>query len=82
MKSHPYVALSLTAISCAMLPFTAPAFADNNIEEVIISASAHQKSAQEVAGSFNVIANGELQRDAAATLGDRKSTRLNSSHRL
>ncbi|MFY9334056.1 MAG: TonB-dependent receptor plug domain-containing protein, partial [Porticoccaceae bacterium] len=70
MKSHPYVALSLTAISCAMLPFTAPAFADNNIEEVIISASAHQKSAQEVAGSFNVIANDELQRDAAATLGD------------
>ena len=70
MKSHPYVALSLTAISCAMLPFTAPAFADNNIEEVIISASAHQKSAQEVAGSFNVIAGDELQRDAAATLGD------------
>ena len=70
MKSHPYVALSLTAISCAMLPFTAPAFADNNIEEVIISASAHQKSAQEVAGSFNVIASDELQRDAAATLGD------------
>ncbi len=70
MKSHPYVALSLTAISCAMLPFTAPAFADNNIEEVIISASGHQKSAQEVAGSFNVIANDELQRDAAATLGD------------
>lgn len=70
MKLHPYVALSLTAISCAMLPFTAPAFADNNIEEVIISASAHQKSAQEVAGSFNVIANDELQRDAAATLGD------------
>tara|TARA_B110000503_G_scaffold141574_2_gene235517 strand:+ start:3399 stop:5456 length:2058 start_codon:yes stop_codon:yes gene_type:complete len=53
-----------------MLPFTVPAFADNNIEEVIISASAHQKSAQEVAGSFNVIANDELQRDAAATLGD------------
>ncbi len=70
MKSHPYVALSLTAISCAMLPFTVPAFANNNIEEIIISASAHQKSAQEVAGSFNVIANDELQRDAAATLGD------------
>ncbi len=70
MKSHPYVALSLTAISCAMLPFTVPAFANNNIEEIIISASAHQKSAQEVAGSFNVIAGDELQRDAAATLGD------------
>ena len=70
MKSHPYVALSLTAISCAMLPFTVPAFANNNIEEIIISASAHQKSAQEVAGSFNVIANDELQRDVAATLGD------------
>ena len=70
MKSHPYVALSLTAISCAMLPFTVPAFANNNIEEIIISASAHQKSAQEVAGTFNVIAGDELQRDAAATLGD------------
>jgi iron complex outermembrane recepter protein len=70
MKSHPYVALSLTAISCAMLPFTVPAFANNNIEEIIISASAHQKSAQKVAGSFNVIAGDELQRDAAATLGD------------
>ncbi len=40
------------------------------LEEVIVTASPHQKSAQEMAGSFNLIAGHELQREAASTLGD------------
>jgi len=42
----------------------------NELEEVVVTASPHQKSAQEIAGSFNLIADEELQREAAATLGD------------
>ena len=40
------------------------------LEEVVVTASPHRKSAQQVAGSFNIIADEELQREASATLGD------------
>lgn len=64
MKLFPVFGLAMLA-----MPF-APLCAENQLEEVIITASPHQKSAQQVAGSFNVISDEQLQLEAAATLGD------------
>ena len=49
---------------------TIPQASADDIEEIIVSASPHNKSAEQVAGSFNLIEGEELQREAAATLGD------------
>lgn len=42
----------------------------SGIEEVIVSASPHAKTASEIAGSLNVVEGESLQREAAATLGE------------
>ena len=73
MKIQNYIVIALTAIlsyPLAAAESTAPNNPTTELEEVIVTASPHQKSAREIAGSFNLLANEELQREAAATLGD------------
>jgi iron complex outermembrane receptor protein len=73
MNIQNYIGIAALAIlSC---PLSAAENTSANIshlelEEVIVTASPHQKSAQEIAGSFNLLANEDLRREAAATLGE------------
>ena len=73
MKIQNYIGIAALAIlSC---PLSAAENTTANIshlelEEVIVTASPHQKSVQEIAGSFNLLANEDLRREAAATLGE------------
>lgn len=73
MNIQHYIVIALTAILSSPLvaaEIAAPTTSTTELEEVIVTASPHQKSAREIAGSFNLLANEELQREAAATLGD------------
>ena len=73
MNIQNYIVIALTAIlsyPLAAAEIVAPTTSTTELEEVIVTASPHQKSAREIAGSFNLLANEELQREAAATLGD------------
>lgn len=47
-----------------------PALAASTMEEVVITASPHGKSASEVAGSLNILSGEKLQREVASTLGE------------
>ena len=73
MNIQNYIGIAALAIlSC---PLSAAENTSANIshlelEEVIVTASPHQKSAQEIAGSFNLLVNEDLRREAAATLGE------------
>ena len=72
MNIQSYLVIALAAIlpyPLAAAEISAPN-TSAELEEVIVTASPHQKSAREIAGSFNLLANEELQREAAATLGD------------
>ena len=64
--------MNKTLLASAVLMSITPAAisAEQHLEEVIITASAHAKSAAELAGSINLITDEELQRAAAANLGD------------
>ena len=73
MKIQNYIGFAALAI----LSYTLSAEENTNtnkshseLEEVIVTASPHQKSVQEIAGSFNLLANEDLRREAAATLGE------------
>ena len=66
MNTQQYFMIALLAI----LSYPLSAAENAEFEEVIVTASPHQKSAQEIAGSFNVLADEELQREAASTLGE------------
>ena len=66
MNTQQYFMIALLAI----LSYPLSAAENAELEEVIVTASPHQKSVQEIAGSFNVLADEELQREAASTLGE------------
>ena len=73
MNIQHYIVIALTAIlsyPLAAAEIAAPTTSTTELEEVIVTASPHQKSASEITGSFNLLANEELQREASATLGD------------
>lgn len=73
MKIQNYIGVAALAI--LSYPLSAEENTNTNkshseLEEVIVTASPHQKSVQEIAGSFNLLANEDLRREAAATLGE------------
>ena len=73
MNIQNYIGVAVLAILSYPLSAQENTIADKShseLEEVIVTASPHQKSVQEIAGSFNLLANDDLQREAASTLGE------------
>ena len=73
MKIQNYIGVAVLAILSYPLSAKENTIANQShseLEEVIVTASPHQKSVQEIAGSFNLLANEDLQREAASTLGE------------
>ncbi len=66
----------LISVAASIVTITVPAQAatsradGSGLEEVVVSASPHAKTASEVAGSLNVIDELTLQREVASTLGE------------
>lgn len=65
------LAFSCAPISMALFCLTPAALAQNTqIEEMLVTASPHAKTADEIAGSLNVLSQEDLQREVGSTLGD------------
>ena len=73
MKIQNYIGVAALAILSYPLSAEENSTANKSItelQEIIVTASPHKKSVQEIAGSFNLLANEDLQREAASTLGE------------
>ncbi len=66
-----YIPALSSALTCGIFALASvPLHAQPEIEETIVTASPHSKTAAEVAGSLNILSQEQLQREVGSTLGD------------
>lgn len=69
LQRKPSWGLALSIITAIVASHQARA-SDEHIQEFIVTASPHDKSAADIAGAFNILDGAALQREASATLGE------------